>query len=119
MYVKPNKAGKNMWLRARIANQNLKQNVQTQDADGMQAFFCVTYDTARGNISTPILLIGSSVPPAPTLFDYVRTEIQPSKRYISFFFAKLTIKLHITGIWEIYSTCVKVPHQPYTAPSNV
>ena len=48
MYMKPNKADKNMWLRDQIANQNQKQNAQTQDADGMQAFFCVIYDTVRG-----------------------------------------------------------------------
>ena len=32
--MKPNKAGKNMRLRAQIANQNLKQNAHTQAADG-------------------------------------------------------------------------------------
>ena len=34
-----------MWLWAQTANQNLKQNAQTQDADGMQAFFFVLYVT--------------------------------------------------------------------------
>ena len=63
MCMKPNKAGKNMWLRAQIVNQNLKQNAQTEDADGMQTFFCVIYDTALGNISTLILLIGAPSPP--------------------------------------------------------
>ena len=33
--MKPKNAGKNMWMRAQIANQKLKQNAQTQDADGM------------------------------------------------------------------------------------
>ena len=37
--MKPNNSGENMWLRAEAANQNLKQNTQTQNADGMQAFF--------------------------------------------------------------------------------
>ena len=37
MYMKPNNAGKNIWLRAQTLNQKLKQNAQTQDADGMQA----------------------------------------------------------------------------------
>ena len=65
--MKPNKAGKHMWLQAQVANQNMKQNGQTQDADGMQAFFCIIYDAVRGYISTPILLIGDSEPTAPTL----------------------------------------------------
>ena len=30
-----------MWLRARIANQNLKQTAQTQDADGVKTFFAL------------------------------------------------------------------------------
>ena len=34
-----NNAGKDMWLRAHPANQNLKPNVQTQAADGKQATF--------------------------------------------------------------------------------
>ena len=37
--MQSNNAGKNMWLRAQTANQKLKQNAQTQDADGMQDFF--------------------------------------------------------------------------------
>ena len=41
-----------MCLRAQIANQDLKQNAQTQDADGVQTFFCVMCDTVRGYIST-------------------------------------------------------------------
>ena len=45
MYMKPNNADKNIWLWAQTANQKLKQNAQTQDADGLQAFFCVIYDT--------------------------------------------------------------------------
>ena len=35
--MKPNNAGKDMWRRAEIANQKLKQNAQTHDADGLQA----------------------------------------------------------------------------------
>ena len=65
--MKPNKAGKNMWLRAQMVNQNLKQNSQTQDADGMQTFCCVIHDTLRGYISTLLLLIGVCEPPALTL----------------------------------------------------
>ena len=57
--MKPNKANENMWLRAQISKQNLKQNPQTQDADGMQTFFCVIYDTVRGYISALTLLIGA------------------------------------------------------------
>ena len=34
--MKPNKAGKDMWLRSQTAHQKLKQKAQTQDADGMQ-----------------------------------------------------------------------------------
>ena len=41
MPMKPNNAGKNMSLRPQTANQKFKQNSQTQDADGMQAFFSV------------------------------------------------------------------------------
>ena len=48
--MKPNKAGKNMWLRAQIANKKLKQNTQTQGADGVQTSFWVIYDTVRGYI---------------------------------------------------------------------
>ena len=54
MYMKPINTGKNMWLRAQTANQILKQNAQTQDPDGKQAFFCVIYDTFKGNISKKI-----------------------------------------------------------------
>ena len=57
MYMKPNKAGKNMWLRAQIENQNFKQKTQTQDAHDMQTFLCVIYDTVRGYISQLVLLI--------------------------------------------------------------
>ena len=35
--MKPNNAGKGIWLRAQATNQKLKQNAETQDADGMQA----------------------------------------------------------------------------------
>ena len=38
MHLKPNKACKNMWLRAQIATQHLKQDAQTQDADDMYIF---------------------------------------------------------------------------------
>ena len=55
--MKPNKADKDMWLRARIANQMLKQNVLTQDADGMQAF-CVKHGTVTGFISTLLYFMG-------------------------------------------------------------
>ena len=39
--MKPNNAGKNMWLRAETENQNQKQNAQTLDADGMKTFSTV------------------------------------------------------------------------------
>ena len=38
MYMKPNKAGENIQLRAQFPNQNLKQKAQTQDDDGIQIF---------------------------------------------------------------------------------
>ena len=38
MYMKPNNAGKNIGMRAQTLNQKLKQNTQTQDFDGKQAF---------------------------------------------------------------------------------
>ena len=34
--MKPNKADKGMWLRAQTANQQLKQNAESQDVDDMQ-----------------------------------------------------------------------------------
>ena len=34
--MKPNNIGKPLWLRAKTANEKLKQNVGTQDDDGMQ-----------------------------------------------------------------------------------
>ena len=34
--MKPNDAGEDMWLWAETANENLKEEAQTQDADGMQ-----------------------------------------------------------------------------------
>ena len=37
--MKPNNAGKEMWLRVQTVNQKLKQNAQTQDGDGMQTIF--------------------------------------------------------------------------------
>ena len=36
--MKPNNTGKDMRLRAHTANKKSTQNVQTQDADGMQVF---------------------------------------------------------------------------------
>ena len=50
--MKPNNAGKNIWMRAQTLNQKLKQNAQTQNVDGRVAFFCVIYDTIKGYIST-------------------------------------------------------------------
>ena len=44
MYMKPNNADKNIWLRAQTLNHKLKQNAQTHDADGRQAF-SVLYTT--------------------------------------------------------------------------
>ena len=66
MYIEPNNAGKNIWLRAQTASQKLKQNAQTQDADGMQDFFYVINDTVTGLISTIILIKGDSEPQDPT-----------------------------------------------------
>ena len=62
--MKRNNAGKNMWLRAQTTNQKYKQNVQTQDTGGIQAYLYVTYDTVKGYVSTIILLIegGGSEP---------------------------------------------------------
>ena len=37
--MKPNNAVKYLWLQAQTVKQNLKQNVQTQDDDDMQALF--------------------------------------------------------------------------------
>ena len=45
------------WLRAENLNEKVKQTAQTKDADGMPAFFCVTFYTVRGRISTIKLLI--------------------------------------------------------------
>ena len=39
--MKPNKARKHMLLRAQTVNQKLKQNAQTQDAEGMQTFSAI------------------------------------------------------------------------------
>ena len=39
MYMKPNSAGENIWMRAQDLNQKFEQNAQTQDADGIQALF--------------------------------------------------------------------------------
>ena len=50
-----------MWLRAQTANLEMKENAQTRDADGVQASFCVIYDTVRTFISTRILLIGEGL----------------------------------------------------------
>ena len=35
--MKPNNAGKDMWLRAETVIEKLKQDAQKQDDDGMQA----------------------------------------------------------------------------------
>ena len=48
--MKPYNAGEDMWLRAQTANQKLKQNAQTQDADGMQAM-SVLYMTLLETVS--------------------------------------------------------------------
>ena len=48
--MKPKHTGKDMWLLAPTANQKLKQNAQTLDADGLQAFN-VLYMTQLGAIS--------------------------------------------------------------------
>ena len=48
--MKPNNAGKEIWLRARTENQKLKQNAKTQKADGMEAF-SVLYMTQLKAIS--------------------------------------------------------------------
>ena len=58
MSMKSNNAFKNMWLRAETVNQKLKNNAQTQDAYGIQAFPSAMYDIAREHISTKKLLIG-------------------------------------------------------------
>ena len=57
MRMKPNNAGKNMWLRVQTVNQKLKHNAPTQGADDVLAFSCVMHDTVRGHISTILLLI--------------------------------------------------------------
>ena len=48
--MKPNNAGKHMWLRAQTANKKLKQNVETQDVGGIQAL-SVLYITQLDAIS--------------------------------------------------------------------
>ena len=53
--MKPNNAGKGMWLRAQTANQKSKQNVETQDADGMQAL-SVLYMTQLKAISKQLYI---------------------------------------------------------------
>ena len=55
MYMEPNNASINLWLLAQTANQKMKQNSQIQDADDMQAFFCVKFDTVMAFVSTIIL----------------------------------------------------------------
>ena len=61
-----------MWLRAQPANQNLKQNVRTQDAVGMQALSVLNM-RVKEFISTIILLIGEGVQTAgpQRLLNYV------------------------------------------------
>ena len=48
MYKKLNNAGKNTWLQAQTANQVLNKISLTQDADDLQAFLSVIYDTGKG-----------------------------------------------------------------------
>ena len=48
--MKPSNSGKDMWLQAQTANQKLKQNAPTQDADGMQALSAL-YKTQVEDIS--------------------------------------------------------------------
>ena len=38
MYMKPDNAGKKVWLPAQALNEKLKQNAQTQEDDGTQVF---------------------------------------------------------------------------------
>ena len=57
-----------MWLWAQTAGENSKQNVQIHDADGVQAFLCVIYDTVGGlylNSNTTSSRGVVSEPPAP------------------------------------------------------
>ena len=51
MYMKPNNSGKNMSLRAQTTIQKLNHKAQTQDVEGMQAFFSVLYMTQLQAIS--------------------------------------------------------------------
>ena len=48
--MKPNKAGKGMWLRDQTANQKFTQNAKKQNFDGMQAL-SVLYMTQLEPIS--------------------------------------------------------------------
>ena len=50
MDIKPNDADKNLWLQAQTLNQKLKENAQTHEADGRQAFF-LSYTTQLEAIS--------------------------------------------------------------------
>ena len=62
--MKPNNTGKEMWQRAQTANQKLKQNAQTHDADSMQAISVLYYmtllilyldsNTFHGSLTSPV-----------------------------------------------------------------
>ena len=51
MYLKANRACKNIWLRAHPLNQKLKQNVHTLVVDGGKFFFSVSYTKQLDAIS--------------------------------------------------------------------
>ena len=50
MYMEPNNAGENIWLRVQTIDQKLKQIAQTKDVDSRQAF-SVLYTTHLEAIS--------------------------------------------------------------------
>ena len=58
--MKPNNAGRDMWLRAQTVNQKFNENVQTQDTYVMLylCFVFAKYDTATGYISRIIDFMG-------------------------------------------------------------
>ena len=88
----------------------MKQNAQTQDADGRQAFFSDICDTFKGHISTSIISVGGSEP----LSLYVLPEAPAKRRATfwdlnclispvactlwSFFFYNVTLNLHISFV---------------------
>ena len=55
--MNPNNAGKDMWLWAQTANQKLKENGQTQGANGMQALSVLCMTQLDGYILTIIRCI--------------------------------------------------------------